>query len=229
MFKLLVVEDKTNMRTLFATFLRKNQYTVFEASNGIEALNIIDTQHIDLIISDIMMPEMDGNELLKELRDCNYDTPILMITAKDSLEEKLDAFSLGADDYMVKPINLDEMLVRVKAILRRSNITNDQKLTIGDIILDYSSLSILKNSEVLITLKPKEFYILYKLLSYPNKIFTRQDLMDEFWGYETESDPRTVDTHVKRIRENTKNITEFEIITIRGLGYKGVIKNNNNE
>lgn len=224
MVNILIVEDEKNVRNLIKKYLERNNYNVYEAEDGNKALDVLDNNHIDLIITDIMMPNLDGYELTNELRTSNYNMPILMITAKDTIEDKTKGFRVGTDDYMVKPIDMQEMLLRVAALLRRSNIINDKKLTIGDVTLDYDTLSVKKNEEETYILKPKEFYILYKLLSYPNKIFTRQDLMEEFWGIDTESDPRTVDTHIKRIREKLKDITEFDIETIRGLGYKGVLK-----
>lgn len=223
MFNILVVEDNKIMRDLVKTYLTKNNYNVYEAIDGEKALKVLETSAIDLIVSDIMMPNMNGYELTQELRSANFQIPILMITAKDTIEDKKEGFSIGADDYMVKPADMDEMILRIQALLRRSKAVNEKKLEIGQTILDYSTLSI-KKGDATYDLKPKEFYILYKFLSYPNKIFTRQDLMEEFWGFESESDPRTVDTHIKRIREKTKYIEDFEIETIRGLGYRGVIK-----
>jgi len=224
MFKILVVEDDKNLRKLIKTCLSKNGYVTYEATNGIEALDIIDENYVDLIISDIMMKEMDGYELTKELREAKYDTPILLITAKSNIEDKKEGFLLGADDYMVKPIDIEEMLLRVKVLLRRAKVANEKKIEIGNFIIDYKQLSV-KYKEIEYQLTQKEFYLLYKFISTPNVIFTRQELMEEIWGLDSESDYRTVDVHIKRIREKLSEISEFEIITIRGIGYKLIINN----
>lgn len=223
MFKILVVEDDKNLRKLIVTCLEKANYTVFDTKNGEEALELMDRQYVDLIVTDIMMPEMNGYELIKELRDANYNTPILIITAKEDIEDKRVGFSLGADDYMVKPINIDELIMRVKSLLKRSNQANEKKIKIGDVELDYDKLEIRKKDKVY-QLTQKEFYLLYKMLSTPDTIFKRQDLIEEIWGLENESDFRTVDVHIKRLREKLEDINEFEIVTIRGIGYKVIIK-----
>ncbi len=223
MFKILVVEDDKNLRKLIVTCLEKANYTVFDTKNGEEALELMDRQYVDLIVTDIMMPEMNGYELIKELRDANYNTPILIITAKEDIEDKRIGFSLGADDYMVKPINIDELIMRVKSLLKRSNQANEKKIKIGDVELDYDKLEIRKKDKVY-QLTQKEFYLLYKMLSTPDTIFKRQDLIEEIWGLENESDFRTVDVHIKRLREKLEDINEFEIVTIRGIGYKAIIK-----
>lgn len=222
MFKILVVEDNKNLRKLMVTYLKKNNYEPLEAEDGEQALDIIDKNHIDLIITDIMMPNMDGFELTRELRDANYMLPILFVTAKESIDDKKKGFLIGADDYMVKPVDMDEMVLRVGVLLRRANIINQRKLVIKDVVLSYDEFTLRKGNKIL-ELPQKEFLLLYKLLSFPNKIFTRQDLMDEIWGLETESNLRTVDVHIKRIRKKFENFSEFEIVTIRGVGYKGVI------
>lgn len=222
MFNILVVEDDKNLRKLITTYLRKNNYDTYEAINGEEALNVLDTNYIDLIISDIMMPEMDGYELIKSLREAKYETPILIITAKSELEDKKTGFQLGADDYMVKPIDIEEMLLRVQVLLRRSKSASEKKIKIGDLVLDYKQLTATKK-EKSYNLAQKEFYLLYKLLSTPNTIFTRQELIEEVWGLESESDYRTIDVHIKRIREKLNDVNEFEIVTIRGIGYKCII------
>ena len=223
MFKILVVEDDKNLRKLIVTCLEKANYTVFDTKNGEEALELMDRQYVDLIVTDIMMPEMNGYELIKELRDANYNTPILIITAKEDIEDKRVGFSLGADDYMVKPINIDELIMRVKSLLKRSNQANEKKIKIGDVELDYDKLEIRKKDKVY-QLTQKEFYLIYKMLSTPDTIFKRQDLIEEIWGLENESDFRTVDVHIKRLREKLEDINEFEIVTIRGIGYKEIIK-----
>lgn len=223
MTNILLVDDNEKIRKLIEIYLKKEGFQVFHGNNGEEALDIIDNVKIDLIIADIMMPKMNGYELVKELRDANYTLPILMVTAKDTYPDKKMGFELGADDYMTKPIDMDELVLRVNALLRRSKISIDKYISIGNMVLDYESLEVRTDVDT-IFLPKKEFYLLYKLLSYPKKIFTRQELMDDIWGFESEADERTVDVHIKRLREKFKDIEEFEIITIRGLGYKGVHK-----
>ena len=223
MFKILVVEDNKNLRKLMTTYLKKSNYETLEAEDGEKALDIMDKHHVDLIISDIMMPNMDGYELAKELRGANYMLPILMVTAKETIDDKREGFLSGVDDYMVKPVDMDEMVLRVGVLLRRANIVNQRKLIIKNVVLSYDEYTLTKGSETY-QLPQKEFQLLYKLLSFPNKIFTRQDLMDEIWGLESESDLRTVDVHIKRLREKFENFEEFDIITIRGVGYKATIK-----
>src|SRR5471030_135442 len=223
MFHILIVEDDKELRELFCTVLLKNGYKTTSAKDGTEALDVLDKEYIDLIISDIMMPNMDGFELVKAIRDALFSLPILMITAKESFEDKQRGFLLGTDDYMVKPINVNEMVLRVGALLRRSQIINERKQYVGETLLEYDSLSIYQNDEVIV-LPQKEFYILYKLASYPNSIFTRQQLMDEIWGINSETEIRTVDVHINRLRDRFKNNIDFEILTVRGLGYKVVKK-----
>ena len=203
MFNILVVEDDKNLRKLITTYLQRNKYNTYEATNGEEALNVLDQSYIDLIVSDIMMPKMDGYELIKSLREAKYDVPILIITAKSEIEDKKEGFLLGADDYMVKPIDIEEMLLRVQVLLRRSKSASEKKIQIGDLLLNYNQLSVIKKDKVY-NLAQKEFYLLYKLLSTPNTIFTRQELIEEVWGLESDSDYRTVDVHIKRIREKIK-------------------------
>ena len=222
MFNILVVEDDKNLRKLITTYLQRNKYNTYEATNGEEALNVLDQSYIDLIVSDIMMPKMDGYELIKSLREAKYDVPILIITAKSEIEDKKEGFLLGADDYMVKPIDIEEMLLRVQVLLRRRKSASEKKIQIGDLLLNYNQLSVIKKDKVY-NLAQKEFYLLYKLLSTPNTIFTRQELIEEVWGLESDSDYRTVDVHIKRIREKMKDVDEFEIVTIRGIGYKAII------
>ena len=222
MFNILVVEDDKNLRKLITTYLQRNKYNTYEATNGEEALNVLDQSYIDLIVSDIMMPKMDGYELIKSLREAKYDVPILIITAKSEIEDKKEGFLLGADDYMVKPIDIEEMLLRIQVLLRRSKSASEKKIQIGDLLLIYNQLSVIKKDKVY-NLAQKEFYLLYKLLSTPNTIFTRQELIEEVWGLESDSDYRTVDVHIKRIREKMKDVDEFEIVTIRGIGYKAII------
>ncbi len=217
MFQILVVEDDKNTARLMKAVLMHAGYEVFCADNGVSALELMDKQHIDLIILDVMMPKMDGYEFTKQLRGSNDNTPILMVTAKQLPEDKCKGFLAGTDDYMVKPVNEDEMLLRIKALLRRAKIVNEHKLHIGKITLDYDALTVSKEGESQ-TLPQKEFYLLYKLLSYPDRIFTRIQLMDEIWGMESE----TVNVHINRLRKRFEGYSEFDIIAIRGIGYKAV-------
>ncbi|QIB70562.1 response regulator transcription factor [Aminipila butyrica] len=221
MFRILVVEDDTNTRKLMKAVLSANGYLPLTASDGLQALDILDSEHIDLIILDVMMPHMDGYELTQELRSSGYELPILMVTAKQLPADKRKGFIVGTDDYMTKPVDEEEMLLRIKALLRRAQIVNDHKLTIGEVVLDYDALTVQRGEEVQ-TLPQKEFYLLYKLLAYPNKIFTRIQLMDEIWGMESESTDYTVNVHINRLRKRFEKYPEFTIETIRGLGYKAV-------
>ena len=221
MFNILIVEDDRNSRKLMEIILKTNGYEYFSAANGIQALDILDNHQIDLIILDIMMPKMNGYELTKELRSNKIDIPILMITAKQLLEDKKRGFIVGTDDYMVKPVDEEEMILRIKALLRRAKIANEHQLIIGKVILDYDSLTVIRD-EIKQMLPQKEFYLLYKLLSYPDKIFTRLQLMDEIWGMDSETQDNTVNVHINRLRNRFEDFPEFEIVTVRGLGYKGV-------
>lgn len=223
MFQILVVEDDKNTARLLRTVLAHEGYKVFVAGNGAEALEMMDKQHVDLIVLDIMMPIMDGYEFTDELRKCGDNTPILMVTAKQLPEEKCKGFLVGTDDYMVKPINEEEMLLRIKALLRRAQIASERKLKIGKVTLDYDSLTVTREG-VSQTFPQKEFYLLYKLLSYPDKIFTRIQLMDEIWGMESETVDTTVNVHITRLRKRCEGWPEFEIVAIRGIGYKAVRK-----
>jgi len=222
MINILVVDDNIKIRKLMEIYLKQEGYNVLPAENGEKALEILESTSADLIIADIMMPEMDGYELVKELRNADFNMPILMVTAKHAFPDKKMGFDLGVDDYMTKPVDMEELVLRVKALLRRSKIASNKQIVIGSIILDYDSLEVRAPVETTV-LPKKEFYLLYKLLSYPKKIFTRQELMDEIWGFESDADERTVDVHIKRLREKFKEFSEFDILTIRGLGYKGVI------
>ena len=227
MFQIMVVEDDKSTAKLMRAVLTHNGYKVFQAANGQEALEMLDSQHIDLIVLDVMMPVMDGYEFTEQLRRCGNNTPILMVTAKQLPEEKCRGFLVGTDDYMVKPVNEEEMLLRIKALLRRAQIANEHKLHIGKVTLDYDALTVSRegNSQ---TLPQKEFYLLYKLLSYPDKIFTRLQLMDEIWGMESETVDATDNVHVNRLRKKFEQWPEFEIVAIRGIGYKAVISNGKN-
>lgn len=219
MVKVLIVEDNDKLRRMIDIYLKQNNFKTYTAKDGLEALDILDNNSIDLVICDIMMPNMDGFELIKGLRTVYKELPIIIVTAKESKDDKMMGFKLGTDDYMVKPIDLEELLMRIQALLRRFNIKNEHKLKVGGVILDYDTLTVSKNGENII-LPKKEFYLLYKLLSYPQRIFTRMELMDDIWGMNTNSDEQTVNVHIRRLREKFKDYDEFEIITIRGLGYK---------
>ncbi|MDH6365495.1 two-component system OmpR family response regulator [Enterococcus sp. PF1-24] len=223
MITILIVEDDENLNALYESVLVTAGFMTITTMNGLEALEALDNHHVDLIITDVMMPEMSGFELAKELREAGFMLPILVITAKESFEDKRYGFGLGIDDYMVKPIDVKEMILRVEALLRRARIANERKLTIGKTVLNQETYEVIVEEQA-IELPQKEFLLLYKLLSYPNKIFTRQQLMDEIWGMDTESDERTVDVHIKRLRDKFQADVDFEIMTIRGLGYKAVIK-----
>lgn len=224
MFQILVAEDNKNTARLMKAVLKRAGYEVHEADNGLKALEITDKQHIDLIILDVMMPVMDGYEFTERMRAAGDNTPILMVTAKDLPEEKCKGFIAGTDDYMIKPVNEDELLLRIKALLRRSQIANERKLQIGKVTLDYDAFTVTRNG-VSQTVPQKEFLLLYKLLSYPDKIFTRLQLMDEIWGMDTETVDTTVNVHVTRLRRKFESFPEFKIIAIRGIGYKAVICN----
>lgn len=223
MFNILVVEDNADMRELFCTVLSDSGYHAIPAVDGMDALEVMDKSYIDLIVADIMMPKMDGYELTKALRSANYDLPILMVTAKDQFDDIKAGFRAGADDYMIKPVNVKELVLRVEALLRRAKISSEKKIVVGSTVLNYDALTVTIHGEETI-LPQKEFYLLYKLLSYPNKIFTRQQLMDEIWGMFSDTDERTVNTHINRLRERFRDCGDFEIVTVRGLGYKAVKK-----
>lgn len=223
MINILVVEDDKHTRKLLETILKREGYSVLKAEDGVLAMEVLGNYHVDLIILDIMMPNMDGYEFAKELRDSGSMIPILMATARQLPEDKKKGFIVGTDDYMTKPIDTEEMLLRIKALLRRSQIASARKLTIGKVTLDYDTLTVLREDEKQ-TLPQKEFYLLYKLLSYPERIFTRIQLMDEIWGMETESSDTTVNVHINRLRKRFDSYPEFEIVSVRGLGYKAVKK-----
>ena len=221
MFRILVVEDDRNTRKLMEAVLSQHGYEPVSACDGVEALEVLDKKHVDLVLLDIMMPRMDGYEFTEIIRSnpALGDIPILMVTAKDTPVDKKKGFIIGTDDYMVKPVDEDEMILRIAALLRRSRIVNEHRLIVGGTLLDYDSFSV--SSDGYISQLPrKEFLLLYKLLSYPNKIFTRRQLMDEIWDMETDTDERTVDVHINRLRDRFKNNKDFQIITVRGLGYK---------
>ena len=221
MLKILIAEDDRELRRLFAHVLIKNGYTVKEVANGKEALDAIDNEYFDLIISDIMMPVMDGYTLVRMLRDAGNNTPVMMITAKDAFDDMRLGFLSGSDDYMIKPVNVNEMVIRVQALLRRAQMINERKQTIGSTVMECDTFTV-TTSEGTMVLPQKEFMLLYKMASYPGRIFTRQHLMDDVWGFDSESDTHTVDVHIGRLRDRFKENKDFKIVTMRGIGYKGV-------
>ena len=221
MFRILIAEDDKELRQLFQHVLMKNGYAVTGVADGKEALDAMDKGYYDLIISDIMMPVMDGYELVSSLRQAGINTPVMMITAKDAFDDMRLGFLSGTDDYMVKPVNVNEMVLRVGALLRRAQMINERRQTIGNTVLECDSLTVTCNGESKV-LPQKEFMLLYKMASFPGRIFTRQQLMDDIWGYESDSDTHTVDVHIGRLRDRFKDNTDFKIVTIRGVGYKVV-------
>ncbi len=223
MFQILVVDDEKNTRKLMKAVLESDGYTVVLAENGKSALEIMDKEHIDLVVLDIMMPEMDGYEFTEELRQVNNNLPILMVSAKQMPNDRKKGFIAGCDDYMTKPVDEEEMLLRIKALLRRAKIANERKIEIGDVVLNYDSLSVTRGNED-VNLPQKEFLLLFKLLSYPGKIFTRIQLMDEIWGVNSDTGWETLTVHIGRLRKRFEGWEEFEIQSVRGLGYKAVKK-----
>ena len=223
MFHILVVDDDKNTRMFLSAVLENAGYTVFTACDGEDALGVMDREHVDLVVLDIMMPKMDGYELTRLLRESNNNLPILMVSAKQLPADKHKGFLVGTDDYITKPIDDEEMLYRIKALLRRAKIASDRKIEIGEVVLDYDSLTVSRAGEVQ-ELPQKEFLLLYKLLSYPGKIFTRIQLMDEIWGAESDTGWETVTVHIGRLRKRFENYPEFSIESVRGLGYKAVKK-----
>lgn len=222
MLRIMIVEDDENTRKLTEAVLKRNGYETVCACDGVEGLEIMDKLHIDLIVLDVMMPNMDGFEFTKTLRECGWETPILMVTAKESHLDKKAGFLAGTDDYMVKPVDEEEMILRIAALLRRSKIASEHKITVGNTVLDHDSLTV-TTPEGSTELPQKEFMLLFQLLSYKDKIFTRRQLMDEIWDMDTDTDERTVDVHINRLREKFRNNTDFSIVTIRGLGYKATL------
>ncbi|MBQ7839157.1 MAG: response regulator transcription factor [Lachnospiraceae bacterium] len=221
MFTIMVVEDDKELCDLFCSVLSENGFSVLPAADGEQALKILEHEYVDLLICDVMMPCMDGYELTKALRDANYMIPILMITARDGILDKKKGFLSGIDDYMVKPVDVNEMLWRVNALLRRSQIIASRKLQIGSTVLDCNALTVTEGNHST-ELPQKEFYLLFKLLSSAGKIFTRRQLIDEIWGIDFDGDPHTLEVHISRLREKFRHNSDFEIVTIRGLGYKAV-------
>ncbi|MDO4546473.1 MAG: response regulator transcription factor [Clostridia bacterium] len=222
MFRVLVAEDDPGQRKMMCAFLRMNGYEVFDAGDGIEALELLKDIKIDIAICDIMMPRLDGYELTRALREYDKRLPILIVTAKSDFSDKQLGFLAGADDYMVKPVDLDEMLLRIKALFRRANMQSDHLIRVGDTTLNDLDLSITVKGEKR-TLPKKEFGLLFMLLSYPNMLLTRRQLMDEVWGVSCDTDERTVDVHIKRLREKLSDVDDFKISTVRGLGYRSEV------
>ncbi len=222
MFRILIAEDDKELRQLFSHVLTRNGYTAVGVSNGEEALSAMEQNYYDLLISDIMMPKMDGYELVRRMRDSGMTMPILMVTAKDAFDDMRQGFLSGVDDYMVKPVNIGELVLRVSALLRRAQMISERRQVIGDTVLECDSLTVTTRGESMI-LPQKEFMILYKMVSFPGRIFTRQQFMDDIWGYDNETDTHTVDVHIGRLREKFRDNPDFRIETIRGVGYK-VIK-----
>ncbi len=223
MFHILVVDDDKNTRRLLSAVLEAENYTVSTASDGEEALAVMDREHIDLVVLDIMMPKLDGYRFTELLRASNNELPILMVTAKQLPEDKKKGFIVGTDDYMTKPIDEEEMLLRIKALLRRARIVSERRIVVGNAVLDYDSMTVTRGEES-VSLPQKEFMLLYKLLSYPGKIFTRIQLMDEIWGSDSETGWETVTVHIGRLRKRFEGWDEFEIQSVRGLGYRAVKK-----
>ncbi|MBQ9112440.1 MAG: response regulator transcription factor [Clostridia bacterium] len=221
MFHILVVDDDKNTRLYLQAVLEGAGYTVTVAKDGEDALDAMDREHVDLVVLDVMMPRMDGYEFTRTLRETENNLPILMVSAKQLPVDKHKGFAVGTDDYITKPIDEEEMLFRIKALLRRAKIANERRIVIGDVVLDYDSLTVARGGEVH-ELPQKEFLLLYKLLSYPGKIFTRIQLMDEIWGTESETGWETVTVHIGRLRKRFEGWNEFEIESVRGLGYKAV-------
>ena len=223
MFKILIVEDDKDLNKTVCTYLNSNGYEAVGCLDANEAYNQMYGNMFDLIISDIMMPKIDGFEFAQTVRSLNQDIPILFMTARDDFNSKQKGYRIGIDDYMVKPIDLDELLLKIGALLRRAKIASSKKLTVGSLTLDAEERSaVLDGEEIQLTVR--EFNLLYKLLSYPKKTFTRSQLMNEFWDAETESGPRTVDVYMRKLREKFAECDDFEIVTVHGLGYKAVLK-----
>ena len=227
MFHILVVDDDKNIRRLIQALLEAENYNVTTAENGIEALNVFEKEHIDLAVVDIMMPKMDGYEFTKLLRDQNNNLPILMVSAKQEADDRHKGFKMGTDDYISKPIDEEEMLLRIKALLRRAKIASEHQITFDNIVIDYDSMTVKKDDEIQ-QLPQKEFLLLYKLLSYPGKIFTRIQLMEEIWGIDSETGWESLTVHINRLRKRFEGWDAFKIEAVRGLGYKAVKKNGQN-
>lgn len=223
MFHILIAEDDSELNQLFQHVLRRSGYEATGVENGVQALEALDNAYYDMIISDVMMPGMDGLELVSALRENGNNIPVLMITAKDAFDDMRSGFASGTDDYMVKPVNINEMVLRVGALLRRARMVSEHRLRLGDTIMQSDSLTVTSHGKRMV-LPQKEFMLLYKMASFPGRIFTRQQLMDEIWGYDSQSDLHTVDVHIGRLRDRFRDNPDFEIVTMRGVGYKAVKK-----
>ena len=223
MSTVMVVEDDKNLRRLMQACLEQEGYDVVVAEDGEQALEKLENSHVDLFICDIMMPRMDGYELTRVLREADYTQPVLFVTAKESLEDKRVGFGVGADDYMVKPVDMNEMLLRVSALLRRAQMISERREVLGGTVLQYDEMTVCREGES-VTLPQKEFQLLYKMAAAPGRIFTRMQIMDDIWGLDTETDPHTVDVHIGRLRDRFRENPDFEIVTMRGIGYKVVKK-----
>ena len=221
MFRILVVEDDRNLQQLMKAFLEKASYEVNCASDGVHALDMLEQKQYDLVVTDLMMPEMDGYELSKQIKK-HTQIPIIMVTAKEELVDKKMGFSVGADDYMVKPIEFEELLLRISALLKRYKLASERVIEIGDTIVDYNSMTVTVKNVKTVELTKKEFQLLFKLLSSSGRIFTRSQLMDDIWGYDSDTDTHTVDVHIGRLRDRFRDSKDFKIVTMRGVGYKVV-------
>jgi len=224
MFQILIAEDDAQLRQMFCRVLQRSGFTPIPVADGQEALEALEREVVDLIVSDIMMPRVDGYELVQALRESGSQIPVLMITAKDRFQDMQMGFLSGTDDFMVKPVNVNEMVLRINALLRRAKMITERRQTVGGTVLEFDGFT-LQSREGTQVLPQKEFQLLYKLASYPGRIFTRQQLMEDIWGPDSESDIHTVDVHVGRLRERLRDNTDLEIVTVRGLGYKAVRKN----
>ncbi len=224
MFKILVAEDDSELQQLFCRVLSRNGFTAIGVTDGVAALEALEHEYIDLIVSDIMMPRMDGYALVRSLRETGNQIPVLMITARDSFADMQSGFLCGADDYLIKPVNVNELILRINALLRRAKIVAERRQHVGNTVFDYDSFCVRSNSSEII-LPQKEFLLLYKLVSSPGHIFTRQQLMDDIWGMDSQTEARTIDVHINRLRDRFRDNPDFEIITVRGIGYKAVNRN----
>ncbi|MBE6984634.1 MAG: response regulator transcription factor [Ruminococcaceae bacterium] len=224
MFRILIAEDDNELRQLFCRVLSRNGFTTIGVNDGVEALEALEHESVDLIVSDIMMPRMDGYALVRTLREANNYLPVLMITAKDGFSDMQSGFMAGADDYLVKPVNVNELILRINALLRRAKMVVERRQKMGDTIFDFDAFSVRRNDAEII-LPQKEFLLLYKLVSSPSHIFTRQQLMDDIWGVDSQTEARTIDVHINRLRDRFRDNPDFEIITVRGIGYKAVSRN----
>lgn len=236
MARILVAEDDASTRKLMCAVLKRVGFEVLEACDGLQALDMLDGEQVDLLLTDVMMPGLDGMQLVSQLREARFDLPILMVTAKGAPVDRRQGFLVGTDDYLVKPVDAQEMVLRIRALLRRARIVADERIVVGNVRLEYTSLEVRRVGAesaageadgpaegASFTLPPKEFYLLYKLLSYPDQVFTRMQLFDEVWGAAADSDPATVSVHINRLRNRFADWPEFSIETVRGVGYKAVL------